>query len=540
MSRVLRASAIMAAGTMVSRLTGFARTAVLASAIGVAALGDAYNVAYTIPFILFDLLIGGVLSSVIVPMIVKAQKHDPDGGRAYEQRLMTVATLVLVAIAVAGVLCAPLLVSLLTTDLPPRGYDAAVTLARYILPQIAFFGVGAIAGAILNTRDRFAAPMWAPVLNNVVVIGVALLYLVASGAGGNVDAVTPGDLALLGLGTTAGIVVQSIVLVIAVHRAGFRFVPRLDLRNARLGEMGRAGVWTLAFVVINQISFIIITNLATGATGKAADEGAGQVAGIASYSYAFQLFQLPYGIIAVSVITAMLPRMSRHVHDGRPEAVAEEFASGVRLVSSVIVPAGLLLMVLGPAVTVLIFGHGSTSVAQAVDIGNVLQVFGLALVPFSVYQLLLRVFYAFGDTRTPTLIALGNLVISATVSFVLYLTLPPDLIVMGLALAFTAAYTCGGVVAWILAARKVGGGLGGRAVGAALARMYVAAVPAAAVALIALWGTTELAGVTPLSSAIMLVAGGAAGGLLYLLISHRMRIAEISSIIGLVAGRVGR
>ncbi|GAA1257767.1 hypothetical protein GCM10009677_05370 [Sphaerisporangium rubeum] len=540
MSRVLRASAIMAAGTMVSRLTGFARTAVLASAIGVATLGNAYNVAYTIPFILFDLLIGGVLSSVIVPMIVKAQKHDADGGRAYEQRLMTIATLVLLAIAIVGVLCAPLLVSLLTTDLPPRGYDVAVTLARYILPQIAFFGIGAIAGAILNTRDRFAAPMWAPVLNNVVVIVVAVLYLFASDAGGDIDAVTSGDLALLGIGTTAGIVVQSIVLIIAVHRVGFRFVPRLGLRQARLGEMGRAGVWTLAFVLINQVSFVIITNLATGAVGKAAAQGAGDVAGIASYSYAFQLFQLPYGIIAVSVITAMLPRMSRHVHDGRPEAVAEEFASGVRLVSSVIVPAGLLLMVLGPAVTVLIFGHGSTSVPQAIDIGNVLQVFGLALVPFSVYQLLLRVFYAFGDTRTPALIALGNLAVSATVSFVLYLTLPPDLIVMGLALAFTAAYGCGAVAAWILAARKLGTGLGGRAVGTALARMYVAAVPAAAVALAALWVTTELAGISPLSSAVMLVAGGAAGGLLYLLISHRMRIAEISSIIGLVAGRVGR
>ncbi|MFC6085564.1 murein biosynthesis integral membrane protein MurJ [Sphaerisporangium aureirubrum] len=540
MSRVLRASAIMAAGTMVSRLTGFARTAVLASAIGVAALGDAYNVAYTIPFILFDLLIGGVLSSVIVPMIVKAQQHDPDGGRAYEQRLMTLATLVLLAIAVAGVLCAPLLVSLLTTDLSPRGYDVAVTLARYILPQIAFFGIGAISGAILNTRDRFAAPMWAPVLNNLVVIGVALLYLVAGGAGGNIDAVTSGDLALLGIGTTAGIVVQSIVLIIAAHRAGFRFVPRLDLRGARLGEMGRAGVWTLAFVLVNQIGFIVTTNLATGATGKAAEQGAGHVAGIASYSYAFQLFQLPYGIIAVSVITAMLPRMSRHVHEGRPEAIRDEFASGVRLVSSVIVPAGLLLMVLGPAVTVLIFGHGSTSVAEAVNIGNVLQVFGLALVPFSIYQLLLRVFYSFGDTRTPALIAAGNVAVSTTVSFVLYLTLPPDLIVMGLAMAFTAAYTCGGVVAWTLAARRVGGGLGGRAVGAALARMYVAAIPAAVVALIVLWGTTEVAGITPLSSAIMLLVGGGAGGLLYLLASHRMRIAEISSIIGLVAGRVGR
>ncbi|GAA3788820.1 hypothetical protein GCM10022226_04340 [Sphaerisporangium flaviroseum] len=540
MSRMLRASAIMAAGTMVSRLTGFVRTAVLASAIGVAALGDAYNVAYTIPFILFDLLIGGVLSSVIVPMIVKAQKFDADGGRAYEQRLMTVATMALLAIAALGVLCAPLLIELLTTDLTPRGADVATTLARYILPQIAFFGIGAIAGAILNTRDRYAAPMWAPVLNNLIVITVGLLYLFASRAGGDIDAVTSSDLLLLGLGTTAGIVIQSVVLVIAVHRVGFRFVPRFDLRNARLGEMGRAGVWTLAFVVLNQTGYIITTNLATGATGKAAEQGTGNVAGIASYSYAFQLFQLPYGIIAVSVITAMLPRMSRYVHEGRFDAIRDEFASGVRLVASVIVPAGLLLMVLGPAVTVLIFAHGSTSVDDAVNMGNVLQVFGLALVPFSVYQLLLRVFYSFGDTRTPALIAGGNVLVNAALSFILYFTLPPHLIVMGLALSFTAAYVVGGAVAWRLASRKVGGGLGGRIVASGLSRMYVAAIPAAVIALIALWATKQLAGVTPLSSGIMLVTGGGLGMLIYLVTSQRMRIAEISSIIGLVAGRVGR
>ncbi|MEV7966065.1 murein biosynthesis integral membrane protein MurJ [Sphaerisporangium sp. NPDC088356] len=540
MSRMLRASAVMAAGTMVSRLTGFVRTAVLASAIGVAALGDAYNVAYTIPFILFDLLIGGVLSSVIVPMIVKAQKHDADGGRAYEQRLMTVATMALLVIAVLGVLCAPLLIELLTTDLDPHSAQVATTLARYILPQIAFFGIGAIAGAILNTRDRFAAPMWAPVLNNLVVIAVGLSYHFVSQAGGDIGAATSSDLALLGIGTTAGIVIQSIVLIIAVHRVGFRFVPRFDLRNARLGEMGRAGVWTLAFVGLNQVGYIVTTNLATGATAKAVEQKAGHVAGIASYSYAFQLFQLPYGIIAVSVITAMLPRMSRYVHDGELGAIREEFASGVRLVCAVIVPSGLLLMVLGPAVTVLIFAHGSTSVDDALNMGNVLQVFGLALVPFSIYQLLLRVFYSFGDTRTPALIAAGNVAVNALLSFILYLTLPAHLIVMGLALAFTAAYAVGGAVAWTLASRKVGGGLGGRVVASGLSRMYVAAIPAAVIALVALWATKELAGVTPLSSTIMLVVGGGLGVLMYLVASHRMRIAEISSIIGLVAGRVGR
>ncbi|MEU4829963.1 murein biosynthesis integral membrane protein MurJ [Streptosporangium sp. NPDC023615] len=534
MSRVLRASAIMAAGTMVSRVTGFVRTAVLAAAIGTFALGDAYNVAYTIPFILFDSLLGGVLSSVVVPMIIRRQRSDPDGGRAYEQRLMTLGVLALTVIAVVSVLLARPLIGLYSTGWDPRETEVAVRLAWYILPMIAFFGIGAIAGAILNTRDRFAAPMWAPVLNNIVMIAVAVVYYLKLGdAGADVDTVTDADLALLGLGTTAGIVVQCAVLVVALHRVGFRFRPRFDMRNAGLDEMGRTAVWTFAYVGIGQISFLITTNLATGAGNRA--PGAGNSA----YAYAYQLFQLPYGIIAVSVITAMLPRMSRGVADGQLDTVREEFASGVRLVSVLLVPAGLLLMVLGPAVTVLVFSWGNMTVEAAVYMGNVLQVFGLGLVPFSIFQLLLRVFYAFGDTRTPVFIALGNVAVSATLSLVAYHVLPARYVVMGLAFAFTVAYVVGAAVAWILAARRVGG-LGGRRVAAGLSRMYLAALPAAGFALAVLWVTQELSGLNALSSAVMLAAGGGLGMVLYLAIAHRMRIPEVSSIVGMVAGRVGR
>lgn len=523
----------MAAGTMVSRLTGFLRTAVLAAAIGTAALGDAYNVAYTIPLILFDLLIGGVLSSVVVPMIVRAHKRDEDGGRAYEQRLMTIATFGLAGVAIVAVLFAPQIIDLYTDDWTGAKRDAAIMLARFILPQIAFFGIGALAGAMLNTRDRFAAPMWAPVLNNLVMIGVGLLYLVVSDAGSDVEAIGRGELALLGVGTTAGIMVQCAALVIALYRAGFRFRIRLDLRGVGLGEMARTAAWTFVYVVISQFAFWVTTKLATGA----GDQVPG--AGNAAYSYAWQLFQLPYGIIAVSVITAILPRMSRSVADGDHAAVREEFSSGVLLVGSVIVPAGLLMMVLGPAVTLLIFGHGNMSPADAIYIGNVLQIFGLALVPFSLFQLLLRVFYSFADTRTPALMAGGNAAISSGLSLLAYFTLPPRYIVLGLASAFTITYVAGAAVAWRLASRRVGG-LGGRKVAAGLARMYLAAVLAASFALVVLWTVEGFAGLTTLSSLLILAVGGGLGGLLYFAIAHRMRIPEVRSIVGMVAGRVGR
>ncbi|MBG0819921.1 murein biosynthesis integral membrane protein MurJ [Planomonospora sp. ID91781] len=532
MSRVLRASAIMAAGTMVSRVTGFVKAAVLVAALGSAHMGDAYTVANAIPFILFDFLIGGILSSVVVPSIVRRQKSDPDGGRSYEQRLLTIGTVALILLTAAAVLLAGPLIGLYTDDgWSDRQTEVAVMLARYVLPQIAFVGVGALAGAILNTRDRFAAPMWAPVLNNVVMIGVLVLYLVTAGrSGADVEAVSDADLALLGLGTTAGIVAQCLVLMVSLHRAGFRFRPRFGLRGAGLGEMGRTAGWGIVYVLITQVGFWVTTMIASGAGGEA--EGAGNTA----YAQAFQLFQLPYGIIAVSVITAMLPRMSRSAAEGDLGTVRDEFASGVRLVAVLLVPAGLLLMVLGPAVTVLIYSWGNNTLDNAVYIGNVLQVFGLALVPFSLFQLLLRVFYAFGDTRTPVFIGAGNTAVSIGLSLLSAAVLPPRYVVMGLACALTAAYATGTVVAWMLASRRTRG-LNGRVVASGLSRMYTAALPGTLAALGVLWLTRELAGLTPLSAAVMLAVGGGAGLALYLVVAHRMRIPEVSSIVGMVTGR---
>jgi len=532
MSRMLRASAIMAAGTMVSRLTGFVRTALLAAAVGTLALGDAYNAAYQIPYILFDLLLQGVLSSVIVPMIVRAQQRDPDGGQAFEQRLMTLAVVGLSAVAVVGVLLARPIMELYTAEnWSEHKIEVATTLARFMLPQIAFFGVGAMAGAILNPRDRFGAPMWAPVVNNIVVIGVLCAYYAIGTS--DIERVTDRDLMLLGIGTTAGIVAQAIVLIIALHRVGFRFRPRFDLRGSGLGEAVKSAAWTFAFVAINQLGFLVTTKLATGAGERA--PGAGNSA----YAYAFQLFQLPYGIIAVSVITAMLPRMSRHVADGDLGSARAEFASAVRLVSSAIVPAGLLLLVLGPAVTTVIFSYGHMTTGNALYIGHVLQVFGLALVPFSIFQLLLRVFYSFGDTRTPAGLAAINVTLNASLSVVAYLTLPPRYIVIGLASSFLITYSVGGVIAWSLASRKIHG-LGGQEVLAGLSRMFLAAIPAAAAALGVLWLVREVTEITVITAGIVLVAGGGLGLLLYVAIAHRMRVPEINSIIGLVASRVGR
>jgi putative peptidoglycan lipid II flippase len=231
--------------------------------------------------------------------------------------------------------------------------------------------------------------------------------------------------------------------------------------------------------------------------------------------------------------------MSRSVTAGDLASVREEFASGVRLVSVALVPASLLLMVLGPAATVLIYAHGSNTVSDALYIGNALQVFGLALVPFSLFQLLLRVFYSFGDTRTPVLVAGVNLVANVALSLVLYFLLPPGYVVLGLAFSYAVTYALAAAVTWGLASRRVGG-LGGRGVAVALSRMYTAAIPGALVALLVLWLALKFAVLTPLSAFVILAAGGGLGLIAYGVTAHRMRVPEVNSIVGMVTSRVGR
>ncbi|RJL32139.1 murein biosynthesis integral membrane protein MurJ [Bailinhaonella thermotolerans] len=536
MSNLLRAGAVMMAGTLMSRITGFARTAVIAAAIGLGALGDAYSTATVIPVILFDLLLGGLLSSVVVPMVVRARKTDPDGGEAYEQRLLTLVTLILIGLSVAAVALAGPIIGLYGSAWREEQREVATTLARFILPQIAFFGVGALAGAYLNVREKFAAPMWAPVLNNLVVIAVAVIYI-AIGGGSSAEGARDNELALLGLGTTAGIVVQSIVLVITLRRVGFRFRPRFDFNHSGIGDIARKGSWTLAYLGITQLGFMAITNLANWAGVRAAEANLPYDAGQIVYANAYNLFQLPYGVIAVSVITALLPRMSGYAHEGRFEELREEFAGGVRLVSAALVPAALLLVSLGPAITSVVFPFGNSSPQSAYYLGTVLQAFAIGLVPFSIFQLVLRIFYSLGDTRTPVALGLLNVVLNAGLGLVASLVLPPEYAVMGLALSFSIAYFVGSIVAWLVAARRVGG-LDGPDVAFTITRMHLAALPMAAIALFSLFFASNTTGMTiPVSLAVIAVGAGL-GGALYLAIAHWLRIPEVRSIVGLVTGRV--
>ena len=533
MSGLGRSTRVMAVGTVASRGTGFLRTAVIASVLGVEGVAAAYNVANTTPNIVYELLLGGVLTSVVVPLLVRAAKEDEDGGSAYAQRLLTLTVLVLGGAAILLVLAAPLLIDLYAGDLDPASRDLAVTFARFFLPQVLFYGAGAVLGAILNVRGSFAPPMWAPVLNNLVVIATGLVFLVVRGSAElTAQSLTGGQITLLGIGTTLGIVAQTVALVPSLRAAGFSLRPRGGFTELGLRRVAHLAKWVLIYVVANQLAYLVVVRLSS------ARELVADGRGYPSYVYAFVLWQLPHAVVAVSVITALLPRMSRAAADGRTEDLRAALNRGLRLTVAVLVPAAMGFLVLGRELATLVFARGEVSVDEARYIGLLLGVFALGLVPFSTYQLQLRAFYAMQDTRTPTLINLGVNATLVAVGVLLYALLPQDLKVAGLAAGHATSFLGGLVLCSVVLSRRIGG-LDGTVVVRTAVRCLVASVVPALAAYGVAAGVTSWIGRGPLGAAIALVLGGAVLGGGYVLLTRRMRVPEVAEVAGPVLRRVG-
>ncbi|TDC13956.1 murein biosynthesis integral membrane protein MurJ [Actinomadura bangladeshensis] len=531
---VAHSSAVMAVGTVFSRLTGFLRTAVIGAALGTALLGDAYQAAEMIPYTVYELLLGGLLASVFIPFLVKRRMRDADGGAATEQRLLTVVLLALAVLTVLAVLGAGLLIDLYAGSYTGRQREVAVLLTRLLLIQIFFIGVSGLASTLLNVRQRFGAPMWAPVVNNVITIGAGLVFLLVAGRGQTTATVTDGQLTLLGLGSAAGTVVQSGVLAWTLRSAGFRWRPRLGLRGSGFGEAARTATWMLLYIVVAQAGVLVTANVATRAGDRAGAAGSG----LAAYKFALVVFQLPYAIIAVSVITALLPRMSAHVADGRRDLVRDDFSRGLRLASALLVPCWLGMLVFAIPGSVTFFAYGSLTVDGARRIGAILMVFAVLVLPFTLHQLLMRVFYALGDTRTPGLIAVPAGIAQAAAAFALLRSVPARQVVIGLPVAYGLFYALGAAVAALVLRRRLGG-MDGRRILRALTRLHLAALPALAFAAAAVWAFGRLPG-DRVPSLLALLVGGLGGGALYLLTARRMRVPEIGYFTALAGARLRR
>jgi putative peptidoglycan lipid II flippase len=499
-----RSAAVMAVGTTLSRVTGLARIAAIAYALGVAEsrLADTYNIANTLPNVIYELVLGGVLSSVFIPVVVAELRTRPhDEAWDVVSRLVSTAAAVLLAVTAVAFVAAPWIISIFSSRLSgPEAaaqHDLATFMLRIFAPQIFLYGLAAIAGGLLNAHDRFAVPMFAPIVNNVVVIACFLAFgAVVSGTPTNESVGgSTGQKLLLALGTTAGVAAMTAVHWPFVRRLPGRLRARVDFRHPAVRKLATLSAWTLFYVVVNQIGFGVSLYLANGIQG-----------GPTAYFTAFAFFQLPYGIVAVSIMTALVPALAaRHV-DSDDAGFRALTAEGLRTMGLLLMPATAAYLVLGPALIQALLERGVMGGASSALVADVLAMFAVGLLPFSAFLLFLRGFYALQDARTPAYLNLVGNVVTVVLDFVLF----PHMGVPGLALAHSLGYVFGSVLAGVVLARRIGG-LEARHTLAELGKTFVASAVAAA----AMYGGAALArsAMAPgdVRALVELVTGGVVG-----------------------------
>ncbi|MFD9288217.1 murein biosynthesis integral membrane protein MurJ [Streptomyces sp. NPDC060030] len=537
---ILKSSALMAAGTLVSRLTGFVRSLVITAALGAALLGDSFTIAYTLPTMIYILTVGGGLNSVFVPQLVRSMKDDEDGGEAYANRLLTLVMVALGLIVGVAVLAAPWLIHMMSPTIANdvAANSVSVTFARYCLPTIFFMGVHVVMGQILNARGKFGAMMWTPVLNNIVMIVTFGLFIWVYGSSAEsrmgVETIPAEGIRLLGIGTLLGLVVQALAMIPYLREAGFRFRPRFDWKGHGLGKTVRLAKWTVLFVLANQAGVIVVTQLATSAGKLSGKDGTGFLA----YSNAQLIWGMPQAIITVSVMAALLPRISRAAHDNDPGAVRDDISQGLRNSAVAIVPVAFTFLALGLPMCTLLYASSGTEAARSM--GFILMAFGLGLIPYSVQYVVLRGFYAYEDTRTPFYNTVIVAAVNAAASALCYVILPAQWAVVGMAGAYGLAYAVGVGIAWRRLSHRLGGDLDGARVVRTYARLCLAAVPAAVVGGGVGFALLKTLGEGAGGSVVALVCGSVVLLGVFFVSAKKMRIEELNGMVGMVRGRLGR
>jgi putative peptidoglycan lipid II flippase len=537
-----RASALLASGTIVSRLLGFVSAVVLARAIGNKGAGaDTFAIANQLPNNIYAIIAGGLLSAVLVPQIVKAGLHD-DGGQRFINRLVTLGLAVFLLAAVAATLAAPWLVDFYSTQstdgstgLAPDEVALATAFAYWCLPQVLFYAIYSLLGEVLNARKIFGPFTWTPVLNNLVAIaGMAVFIFAFGGDPAHRDASTwtAPMITLLAGSATLGIAVQGLGLFYFWRRAGLSYRPDFHWRGVGLGATGKAAAWVFGMIVVTQLAGIVQSKVATMAAGD--DD-----ASVSILRYSWLIFMLPHSIAAVSIATAYFTRMSTHAHDGNLDGVRTDFSASTRSIGLIMVFSAVGLVVLAYPFSAVF----STDFDATQDMAYVLIAYLVGLVPFSLLFLIQRTFYSLDNTRTPfflqvfqsALFVLGALVVS---------TWDREWIAVGIAAVTALAGSAQAVAAAVVLRRRLGR-IDATRILRSYASFLAAAAPAAAVGvalLFALGGTTQggfAVGSKPTAIVSMAVIGTAMA-LVYIGVLVALRNQELGEIIRPIVRRVRR
>jgi putative peptidoglycan lipid II flippase len=514
-------------------MSGFVRGALLAAALGPRLHGDIFNIANTVPNMLYILLAGGVINAVLVPQLVRAMRNDEDRGEAYTSRIITLAALFLGAVTIALVVAAPWLMDLFLTsqydgaDLAAQR-DSVVDFARYCLPQVFFYGMFVLVGQVLNARGRFGPMMWAPIANNVISVAVLVVYLIVFGPAQDLFGPYSADQELLlGLGSTLGIAVQFLILVPYLRSSGFRFRPRFDFLHTGLGHTFRLGLWTVLFVVVNQVAYTVVVRLASGGT---ADPAANDGTGYSIYSQTFILMMVPHAVITVSLATAILPRLASRAAEDDYAGVARSLSETLRSALAVVIPFALVLPLVSVNVSHVIWGYGATADEFAAYAPS-LALFGVGLVFFTIHYLMLRGFYALERTRTVFWIQCAVAATNIVVALVLVRVTDAEQTSPALVLAYGASYLVGSAISYAVL-RRVLGGLRTPTLLRFLVRVLIAAGAATVVAAVLAYGAHRIDDDPswPVAAATLLVVGGV-DVLVFVLVARLLRLEEVTAVV---------
>ncbi|GJF13518.1 murein biosynthesis integral membrane protein MurJ [Mycolicibacterium cyprinidarum] len=499
-SAVVSRSWGMAAATLVSRLTGFARIVLLATILG-AALSSAFTVANQLPNLIAALVLEATFTAIFVPVLARAERDDPDGGTDFVRRLLTLATTLLLVVTLASTLAAPLLVDLMLGSDPLVNRPLTTAFAYLLLPQIIFYGLSSVFMAILNTRNIFGPPAWAPVVNNIVAILTLGLYVLVPGEL-SINPVEMGDakLLVLGIGTTLGVIAQAAVLFVAIRaqRVSMRPLWGIDARLKRFGMMALAMV---LYVLISQVGLIVGNQIASAAAAS----------GPAIYNYTWLVLQLPFGIIGVTVLTVVMPRLSRNAAADDGPAVLADLSLATRLTMVTLIPIVAMMTVGGPAIGTALFAYGNFGEVDAGYLGMAITLSAFTLIPYALVLLQLRVFYAREEPWTPIVLIMVITAVKVAASLAVpHLTNDADLVAGYLGLANGLGFLAGATVGYFLLRARLDPP-DGRLIGVEVVRTVLVTITASMVAGLTAYVIDQFLGLADLTT-----RWGGAGSLLRL------------------------
>lgn len=478
-SGLLRSSAVMASGTVVSRVLGLVKMMLLAFAIGSVGSrsADAFSLGNELANSIYYIVLGGMLNAVLVPQIVRASQQ-PDGGKSYINKLLTLVSVGLFGMTALAMLAAPFIVYVNATSWSDEELALATAFAFWLMPQIFFFGLYVVMGEVLNARSVFGPSTWAPVLNNLIGIAGIIVFIVLFGADPDGDRAliewTPALIGVLAGTATLGVALQALVLYIPWRMTGLRYRPDFRWRGMGLGRTAKIAGWSFAAVVVVQLATVVTNNVITQASGEGVS--------VSALQNAMMVFLVPHSVIAVSLATAYFTRLAHSGQSGDMPNFRSDYSASMRSILTIMMLAAIVLISVAPYVSRVLNFAASPELVEM--FWPVLQAYLISLVAFSCFFVSQRAFYALSDTRTPFFIV----VTVQTVLVVLALCVPtvfgvpPEKIGLGFALAWSAAEIFGAVLSAVLLRRKIGS-IDGKRILVALGRALVAAAVALVIGL---------------------------------------------------------